>query len=189
MVCVSLAFLLFFFCPFASVPVAHDEALPINDVKAAFIYQSTKFITWPDASFESKKSPFVICVVGDDGIVASIRSIVSGKQIKGRAYEVRHVKSAEEVPKCHVLFRATPKDNSDTACVDRYGGTGILTICDSKGFARSGGILRLYERGHVLKMEINVDVAERAELTISSKLLSLVKVVRDEEKEGEKHNE
>lgn len=161
----------------------------MNDVKAAFIYQFTKFIVWPDASFESKKSPFVICVVGDDCIVASLRSTVSGKRINGRAYEVRHVKSVQEIPKCHVLLRATSKDDSDTTCVDRYGGAGILTICDFKGFTRSGGILRLYEGKHLLEMEINVDAAARAELAISSKLLSLVKVVHDEEKEGGKDRE
>ena len=184
MVCVSLAFLLVLCCPFSPDPVAQDEALPVYDVKVAFIYQFTKFISWPEASYESKKSPFVICVVGDDGIVESLRSTVSGKRIDGRAYEVRHVKRTEASPKCHVLFQAAPKDDSDTPCVDRHGGPGVLTICDCKGFAHRGGIMRLFEEGNVLKMEINVDAAKRAELMISSKLLSLVTVVHDEKKLG-----
>ena len=51
---------------------------------------------------------------------------------------------------------------------------------DSDDFTEVGGIIRLYQEGNNLRIEINIDAAERAGLKISSKLLSLAKVIHDD---------
>ncbi len=38
----------------------------LNRLKAAFIFQFTNFVEWPEDTFEDDSSPFVICVVGND---------------------------------------------------------------------------------------------------------------------------
>ena len=55
----------------------------------------------------------------------------------------------------------------------------ILTISDTDSFTKEGGVIRLYQQASKLRIEINVDAAERAKLKISSKLLSLGRIVRD----------
>lgn len=182
-VCLPLTFILVFFCPFASIHGAPDEPRPINEVKAAFIYQFTKFISWPDACFETKNSPFVICVIGNDDIVKHLRATVEGKKANDHKYEVVHLKDVKEGPKCHIVFMATSSNPNDRGWANRYEAPGTLTICSSERFTRNGGIMRLFEDDNTLKMEINVDAAKRAKLKISSKLLNLVEIVRDKENE------
>lgn len=58
-------------------------------------------------------------------------------------------------------------------------GSSTLTVGDSPEFAHEGGVIRLYLVDDRVRFEINVDAAERAHLTISSKLLVLAHVVRD----------
>ena len=49
---------------------------------------------------------------------------------------------------------------------------------DSPGFIDDGGIINLKLESGKIHFEINVDTAEQAQLTLSSKLLSLAQIVR-----------
>jgi hypothetical protein len=55
-------------------------------------------------------------------------------------------------------------------------GRSILTVGDTEGFAQSGGIIRFVTENNRIRFRINVDAAEAAHLTISSKLLRLAEV-------------
>ena len=53
------------------------------DVKAAFLYNFTKFVDWPPASFPDPNS-LKICVLGDDPFGGSLET-VAGEQVGGPA--------------------------------------------------------------------------------------------------------
>ena len=55
-----------------------------------------------------------------------------------------------------------------------------VTVGDERALTEKGGVVRLHEKAFKLRIEINVDAAERASLRISSKLLRLAKLVHDE---------
>jgi hypothetical protein len=56
----------------------------------------------------------------------------------------------------------------------------VLTVSDGKGFSLAGGIIELYvERGRT-RFAINIDAAERSALRLSSRLLGLAKVIRND---------
>jgi hypothetical protein len=50
----------------AAVPCRADGPTREYLVKAAFVYNFTQFIQWPDSAFASKDSPFVVATVGPD---------------------------------------------------------------------------------------------------------------------------
>ena len=56
---------------------------------------------------------------------------------------------------------------------------GILTVGETEGFATQGGIVNFKVEGGRVRLEINIEAAERAKLRISSKVLSLAAIVKD----------
>ena len=54
-----------------------------------------------------------------------------------------------------------------------------MTVGESEGFAALGGIINLTVEGSTVHFEVNQRAAQRAGLKISSKLLSLAKIVTD----------
>jgi YfiR/HmsC-like len=63
-------------------------------------------------------------------------------------------------------------------------GTDALTVGETEGFAPGGGIIQLVLRDNRVRLMVNVEAAERARLKISSKLLALAEIVRDEPYSG-----
>ena len=55
----------------------------------------------------------------------------------------------------------------------------VLSIGDMEGFAEQGGIIGLTKVDGKVRFAINVDAAQRAGLTISSKLLKLASIVHN----------
>jgi hypothetical protein len=58
-------------------------------------------------------------------------------------------------------------------------GSSTLTVGEAVGFAARGGIINLTLEENRLRFEVNIDAAAQTRLRISSKLLSLAKIVRD----------
>jgi hypothetical protein len=56
----------------------------------------------------------------------------------------------------------------------------VLTVGDVMGSTRNDGIINFFIRDNRVRFEINPDAAGRAGLRISSKLLQLASIVRDE---------
>ncbi len=50
-------------------------------------------------------------------------------------------------------------------------------------FANRGGIIKLFKAGTKIKFEVNIDAANAANLKISSKLLNLAKIVKNDQQE------
>src|ERR1700722_9242607 len=50
-------------------------------VKAAFIYNFTQFIEWPDSAFTGPGSPFVVATVGNDPFQGALENSMGGKSV------------------------------------------------------------------------------------------------------------
>src|SRR6185295_15852129 len=73
-------------------------------VKAAFIFNFAKFVTWPSAAFADAKAPLVIGIFGDNPFRADLEQAVQGKTLNNRPVRVQECRSLEEARKCHILF-------------------------------------------------------------------------------------
>src|SRR5215470_19926262 len=56
-----------------------------SDVKAAFVFNFTKYIEWPAVAFGGANEPFRVCVVADAAFAQSVERIIAGETIDGRA--------------------------------------------------------------------------------------------------------
>jgi hypothetical protein len=149
------------------------------EVKAAFIYNFAKFVEWPSEAFDRPDAPIVIGIVGDDPFGSALERTTQGKQVNDRPFLIRRLDWGDEVRNRQILFLSGSDAGRARRFLDRVKGVPVLTIADQPGLARRGAVINFVVEQERVRFEINVEAARRARLTISSRLLSLAKVVSD----------
>lgn len=143
-----------------------------NQVKAVFLFNFSKFVTWPPGT--TANTPFVIGILGNDPFGSYIDRVVEGEKVDGQPIVVQRYDDVKDIKTCHILYI----NKSNGAEIARsLSGRNILTVGDGDNFATSGGIVRFYEDNHHLRLQINVRQAKAADVQISSKLLRLANVI------------
>jgi YfiR/HmsC-like len=153
---------------------AADEPLEY-EVKAAFLLNFTKFIEWPASAFESPDSPLSICILGDDPFGSTLDQIVAGEIVAGRRVAAQRIKRAPPAQFCQVLF--VNASDKDAPKMLRGLGPGVLTVGEGATFLHDGGMIAFAIENRRVRFDINRTAAENAGLKLSSKLLSVARVV------------
>lgn len=148
------------------------------EVKSAFLFQFTRYVEYPASAFESDKAPFVMGVLGKSAITDALREAVRGKNVHGRPIVVRQMNIGAELRRCHVLFIPKSQSHHLSEVLKILADAPVLTVGESTGFASQGGVIGFFTEQNRLRFEINLKAARRAHLTISSKLLSLARIVK-----------
>jgi len=146
-------------------------------VKAVFLYNFTRFVDWPQASFEASYDPFIIGIIGKDPFGGSIQEAVAGERIGAHSIKVVHFDDAIEIEKCHILYVGTSDQDEVRNIVSKARGKGVLTVSDIPNFIRWGGMIRFYTENNRIRLEINNTMAKEAGIKISSKLLRVANVL------------
>ncbi|MGH9358491.1 MAG: YfiR family protein [Terriglobia bacterium] len=144
-------------------------------VKAAFVYDFAKFVTWPPGVFKSAASPVRICVLGDNPFGDALAQITSGKTFNGRAFAVAYLKDVQAARDCQIVFISRSERRRLPAILSNVGKS--LTVGDTDDFARQGVMINLFLEADKVRFAINPAAAARAGISISSQLLSLAKIV------------
>jgi hypothetical protein len=160
---------------------AADSSPPPREyeIKAAFIYNFTKFIEWPARSFPDAHSPFVIGVLGDSPCLPALEQLVKDRKVNGRPIAVRKVGSAQELGMLQILFVGSGQESELGALSHELAGAPILTVGESDTFPAAGGTIDFVRQDDKVRFEINLHSAERAGLKISAQLLKLATAVRE----------
>lgn len=150
-------------------------------IKLGFLYNFTKFIEWPPASFRYPGAPLVICIIGHDPFRQDLVAELRTRKVGGHPVEVRTLTSNGKLSPCHVVFVPVTEKNQDDKILRGLPGSGILTIGETEGFAVLGGVINLMIEDNKVHFEINRTAADRAGLKIGSKLLSIAKIVKEQD--------
>jgi hypothetical protein len=147
-------------------------------VKAAFLYNFTKFVEWPTEATTDSGATFNLCVLGEDPFGKTFDSI-QGEKIVNKKLVINRFKELHDIEKCRILFISESEEERLTQILKSLKGLHILTVSDTEGFAQQGVIINFYLEQNKVRFEINVDAARRSGLKISSKLLNLARIVYD----------
>jgi len=150
------------------------------ELKAAFIYKFSIFVDWPVEAFADSTDPLVVGVLCDDSVEKTIVNTIDDKSVKGRPLKVISLQSNADYSQCHLLFISTTYKNRFEGILKKVQGKSILTVGEMEAFAHKGGIINFIKKDRNIHFEINIDAADRAGIKISSKLLRLAVIVRDE---------
>ena len=152
-------------------------------LKLAFLYNFTKFVEWPAESYSDPGAPLAICVVGDDPFSPYLEEELRTRKVESHPVQVKALKVNDTLGACHIVFVPVTEESQAARIVSGLKGSSALTVGESEGFAVLGGIINLTVEENRLHFEVNPVAAERAGLKISSKLLSMAKIVKDKEQD------
>jgi YfiR/HmsC-like len=148
-------------------------------VKLAFLYNFTKFIEWPPDSYHAPGAPLLMCIVGHDPFSRILESDLGTRNVGGHPVEVRTLKPNDKLSVCQIVFLPAAEKQQAERIVKGLKGSSTLTVGESDGFAEMGGIINLTIEANKVHFEVNRLAAERAGLKISSRLLSIAKIVHE----------
>ncbi|OLC94498.1 MAG: hypothetical protein AUH86_14365, partial [Acidobacteria bacterium 13_1_40CM_4_58_4] len=145
--------------------------------KAAFLFNFTKFVEWPDRSFEDAHAPIVIGIIGDDPFGDSLLRIVAGQKVQGRAIVIIKYRRGDDLRHCHILFISGSERQHSAQILTSVQPASVLTVSDMDGFADAGGMMQFVMQENRVRFVVNLDVATQNKLRVSAKLLALAQVV------------
>jgi len=156
---------------FSQLLCADDSSVEYK-IKAGYLYNFTKFVTWSVDNAET----FNLCILGDDPFGKLIDPIeqrsVMGRPIK--LFRFDSLKSKDKEPLCHILFVSS--SIKDTLDVRDFGNT--LVVGESGEFIAQGGMIGFVNKQDKIKLQINLKTIKQSGLKISAKLLEVADVVK-----------
>jgi hypothetical protein len=154
-------------------------------VKAAFLFNFAKFVEWPADAFSTADAPLQVCVLGQDPFGGDFEQMIEDKTVSGHRLEIAHPEGVPQARACQVLFIASSEKQKAREILRGLAGVSVLTVGDTPGFAKMGGVINFVLDENRVRFEINVKAAERAHLKLSARLLTVAKlIVTDEEAQG-----
>ena len=165
-------------CLLGTTASAQARSADENQVKAAFLLNFGRFVEWPATAFADRAEPFRICFSGATDVANALGILVIGQKLNGREIAVMLIDHHQPVKQCHMLFIGNVDAKKRTSLLGEAKGTSTFTVADQKDFVDNGGMLGLVNADNRISFEINQQLAEDAGLKISSRLLSLARVVR-----------
>ena len=151
-------------------------------IKAAYLYNFTRFVEWPPTAFVGEAEPFIVAVVDSDGAaVSALAEALRGKTTPGgRPIDVRAADdAATALAQGHIVFVPAGGSFDPASLRAAPGRRGVLVVGERDGFAEAGGTINLVSGGGSVRCEINLAAAERAGLKLSGRLASVSRLVRD----------
>jgi len=141
-------------------------------IKAAFIFNFAKFVEWPAAALPKSTSPIIIGVLGENPFRDNLEKTIHNKTVDDHPLLVKLFRSVAEATNCHILFISSPEAPRLPQILKTLQGASILTVGEMDRFTENGGMINFVFDGNKIRFKINNEVATRAGLKISSKLLN-----------------
>lgn len=165
--------------------VSHSSQADENNmeykVKAAYLYNFTKFITWPE-----KASPtFNICIIGNDPF-GDLLSPLESKTVLDKPIRLYRFESAKQAKDCDIVYFDNTDQRADLAIpgVLLIGSLKkALTVSSQPFFAESGGMIGFVLDDEKIKLHINLRALKQSGLNVSAKLLEVATLVEGGEHE------
>jgi hypothetical protein len=146
-----------------------------GELKAAFLFNFTKFVEWPAEAFSSTNAPIRFAVLGDEDFGTRLKALLVDKKAHGRSFEVETINSGQEAKGFHIVFVPGPESRKALPILEVTNKRPVLTIGESDQFLDQGGIISLFFDEEQLAFDVNAESARKGGLEISSKLLRLAK--------------
>jgi hypothetical protein len=140
-------------------------------VKAAFLLNFAKFITWPTEN--ASTTTFPLCIVGTDLFGEALTGIET-QAIGGKKIQLRFpATTAKDLGQCRMLFVSQSEQQNVSRILSLIDGKPVAAVSDVEGFADAGGIFEFRDIRGRLSFIINNSSAKKQGLGISSSLLNL----------------
>jgi hypothetical protein len=143
-------------------------------VKVAVLVKLIQFVTWPDSALPPNGKPVVLCVLAKDRWIPVLQQTVQGESLNDRSITVARITKAREASGCQILVVGGAIERESLEMWENWH---VLTISDEDPFELRTSMVTLAIESGRTRFKLNLDLAERAHLRFSAKLLQLAAVV------------
>lgn len=141
-------------------------------IKAAYLYNLSKFITWPDEETLGKDVPVTLCIYGYNPFETYLDKLRE-RPVKGRTISIRNISENQSTDGCQLLFVSQHNASTPKLLAAPPPYPPILTIGDNQDFLLQGGMVALISINNNVQLDINLTRAKQAGLTFSANLLEV----------------
>lgn len=168
---------LMLFCIFQFSPELKAAGTKERDIKAVFLFNFTKFITWPESAFNSIDGLFNICILGKNPFGESLSKLLKNEVVGKYPVILKELDQIEQAASCHILYVSGSKkrDLEDIFIFVRE--KPILTVSDIRKFVQKGGMVGFFKQKRKIRFYIAPQSMREVELVPNSNLLRVAKVV------------
>jgi hypothetical protein len=160
-----------------AAPAARAQGVAdLPAVKAAFVYNFIKLVTWPDNRFSSPAAPLQVCVLSEDPMEPALARSLGGKLVGSHVLEVTTLGPDGDVLQCHVLYLGSHALGRHESLMARAGGKGVLLVDEGPNFSWPDGMIRLFIEQNRVRFELNLESLERSGLRVDPRLIRLARI-------------
>jgi len=161
---------------FSSSPATAQVKPDEYQIRAAFLYNFTKFVEWPPDGLGAS-SPFVIGILGEDPFGAVLDDIVRDKSWNGHRIVLKRLSAGGNFHGCQILYISNSERTEVPRILASLKGERVLTVGEFDRFLRQGGSVAFEIENDLVKIAINLRAAEANGMKLSSRLLAVARVV------------
>lgn len=154
----------------AAVPAGGQ--VDLVTVRAAYLYNFSKYIQWPDES----RGELRLCVIGNDQPDSALDGL-NGKPVRNARLVVRQNVIMQDIPNCDFIFLPASAGRSVERARQIVSNYPILIVAEGAESIPKGAMVALVPTDSRLIFEIDNTNARQLGLQISSQLLRLARKV------------
>lgn len=146
-------------------------------IKAAFLYNFTKFVDWPERAFADASSVFHVCVYADPGFRRLLKEILGKELFRGRPIAISELDNGDDLTGCHMVYFDAAHLDRSAARLPALKQAPVLTVGEGVRFLQQGGVIAFLVDENRVRFDISRRGAEAAGLAVSSKLLRVARQI------------
>lgn len=154
-------------------------------VEAAYLYNFGHFVEWSAKGTNGQTSAFTICVLGEDPFGQALDATLAGETIGNQRLAARRISSPQMSGDCQILFISSSEGDRLNRIIEALDKSAVLTVSDIPEFSQRGGMIQFVLVEKKIRFEVNLSATQRAGLTLSSELLKVATVVRENRHPGD----
>ena len=165
---------------FSSLSVAQGSRIEYK-IKAGYLYNFTKFISWP----ENKSTTFNLCILGEDPFGLIINPIEK-RTVHNKPIRLYRYQTVSEIKHCHIVYLGESEDKWGNSELSFSGVLTIsslektLTVSDSRQITQAGGMISFFLKEGKVKLLVNLQALRKSGLEVSAKLLEVAEIYQGE---------
>lgn len=166
------ACLYFIVCCLLCLSNAYAETVPIDEykIKAGYLFNFTKFITWANDNTET----FNICILGHDPFGDAINPIEQ-RTAFNRPIKLFRLTAVSKNLHCHIMYISADVHARSIIPYDKN----TLTVSEEAEFIAHCGMIAFVKQQDKIKLHINLKQLQQNGLKVSAKLLEVSELVEE----------
>ncbi|HEX7026416.1 MAG TPA: YfiR family protein [Gammaproteobacteria bacterium] len=142
-------------------------------VKAAYIYNILKFVSFPESALHVE-GVLNVCVLGEDRFGTALDEI-NGAGVPQGVINIIHLDDGKPMSwgDCNALYVVETEKRNIKSILSRVDSKAILTIGEFAPFIQYGGLIELFVQDDSIRFRINEDLVKETDFQVAAQLVQL----------------